>query len=267
MTRFRQFSGGPAGSDVIQMEVALLERPLGDHYINQDFWAVADEQVVAAECQAVLADNGFRVGQVGGLLPAELQALLTSERSDAHPRCRRLHAGNPTTLALGPALPKCAFEIEQDGQSVPVTLEQASCTLEVVPTLTSDGRVHLQFTPVVAHGDAALLPSPAPDRSGWALREQRPSEHYPDLSWEVTLRANEYVVVGGRYDAPQTLGHRCFIHGQDATPGQRLLVIRTARVAPSTSTTPLPPDDEDACARVPTLANQAAWTTARGQLP
>src|SRR5438105_15292900 len=84
LSRFRQLGGGPAGTDIVQLEVAVLERPLGDHYINQDLWDVADEQVVAVERKAALEDNGFRIGQVGGLVPAELPALLTSDRSDVN---------------------------------------------------------------------------------------------------------------------------------------------------------------------------------------
>ncbi len=267
LSRFRQFGGGPAGTDIVQLEVAVLERPLGDHYINQDLWGVADEQVVAVERKAVLEDNGFRIGQVGGLVPAQLQALLTSDRSDVNPRCRRLHAGKPATLTLGPVLPQCACQIEQDGRSVPIAAEKVQCSVEVVPTVTADGRIHLQFTPQLCHGDTALMPGPAPDRSGWVLREQRPTERYPALGWEVTLATNEYVVIGGRYDRPQTLGNMCFIQGDEAAHGQRLLVIRASRIAGG-SPEPDGPADEDAASRPQTLALQAAWSpTVRGQLP
>src|SRR5262249_53098611 len=148
---------GPTGSDVIQMDVALVERPIGDRYINQDFWDFADEQIVALERKAVLEDNGFRIGQVGGITPAELQALLTSERSCANPRRIQLHAGKETALLLGPALAHCQFQIDHDGRSAPVILEQAQCTLEVLPTLTREGRIQLQFTPQIHHGETTLM--------------------------------------------------------------------------------------------------------------
>jgi hypothetical protein len=82
LNRFR-WGGTPQGPDVVQIDVAVLERPVGDLYINQGLWAFADEQVVALESKAVLEDNGFRIGQIGGITPAELQTLLTSERSCA----------------------------------------------------------------------------------------------------------------------------------------------------------------------------------------
>ena len=62
LDRFRRLNG-PTGPDVVQMDIALLERPVGDSYINRDLWTTADEQVIALERKAQLDDNGFRVGQ------------------------------------------------------------------------------------------------------------------------------------------------------------------------------------------------------------
>src|SRR5262249_11590521 len=63
----------PPAANTVQMELALLECPIGDPYINRDLWTLADEQIVSPESKAALADNGFRVAQVGGIIPAELQ--------------------------------------------------------------------------------------------------------------------------------------------------------------------------------------------------
>jgi hypothetical protein len=257
--------GGPSGPDVIQMQVALLERPVGDRYLNQDFWDVVDEQVVALERKAVLEDNGFRIGQVGGLTPPELQDLLLSERSCANPRCIQLHAGKPSVLLLGPALVHCQFQIDEDGRSVPVHLDQAQCTLEVVPTLTREGRIRLHFTPQIHHGETALMPRPAADRSGWLLQEQRPIERYPNLSWDVTLAPNEYVAVGARYDRPQTLGHECFVRREQPAPVQRMLVIRTGRKTSEMPDATATSDEEPTPRPSATLAYEAAISSARGQ--
>lgn len=260
MGKWRMFQG-PTGRDVVVMDVAILERPLGDHYINEDFWKHADEQAIALERKAMLADNGFRIGQVGGITPEGLQALLTSERSCARPRRLQLHAGNPTALPIGPPLPQCHFEIHQEEQQTPVTLENAQCVLTVVPSLTSDGRTRLHFTPEVQHGESQQQPRPLADRSGWEMNKERPAEKYPALGWEVTLAPNEYIVVGARYDRPQTLGHRCFVRKDTTPPVQQLLVIRTTR-----PTEGVVPETTAAFAgRVPPLAFQATSSTIRGQ--
>lgn len=255
---------GPTGPDTIQMDVALIERPLGDPYINGELWNSADEQVVALESKALIEDNGYRVGQIGGITPAGLQTLLTSEKSCANPRRLRSHAGKPTRLILGPDMPLCRFQIQRDGGAVQVALEKAQCTLEVTPTLSPDGRTRLRFVPQIMHGETSLLPRPASDRSGWILGEERPTERYPQLAWEVSLAPNEYVLIGGRFDRPETLGHQSYLRGDEANPVQRLLVIRTSRPGKELDP-PLPVAAGETAAPYPTsIATHAALTSARG---
>jgi hypothetical protein len=254
---------GPQGSDVVQIDVALLERPVGDTYINKGLWAFADEQVVALELKAVLEDNGFRIGQIGGITPSELQALLTSERSCINPRRIQMHAGKSTQVVLGPTAATCEFRIEGDGVQVPVNLDKAQCTLEVVPTLARDGHTKLHFLPQVLHGDLALLRKPAADLSGWTLQEERPTERYPALGWEVTLAPNEYIVVGARLERPHTLGQSCFVRADEAKPVQRLLVIRTSRVAEEDPAVSAAVQQSNGT-WTPPLACQASCFTARG---
>src|SRR5262249_8310944 len=171
LQRFHSFHG-PTGPDVIQMDVALIERPVGDRYINTDLWDLADEQVLEADHKGLLRENGLRVAQVDGIPPAGLQSLLTSESSCANPRRIRMRAGNTRTLLLGPSPPQCRFQIKQAlGEPAIVTLEQAQCTLLVVPTKTNDGHVRLQFTPQILHGETTLRPRPDPSGSRWVLEE------------------------------------------------------------------------------------------------
>jgi hypothetical protein len=68
---------------------------------------------------------------------------------------------------------------------------------------------------------------PADDHSGWLMDNQRPAEDYTALSWEASLAPSEYLVIGGRYDRPDTLGHQCFVRPDETVPVQRLLVIRS----------------------------------------
>src|SRR6266851_10347341 len=75
---FRPFKNAP-GQDMIQMDLAFLEAPVGDAFLNQDLWAQADDQVVPLDRKAILEDNGFRIAQVGGNTPSGLQDRLTSE--------------------------------------------------------------------------------------------------------------------------------------------------------------------------------------------
>jgi hypothetical protein len=268
LDRWRPFHG-PAAADVIEVRVSLVERPPGDALINQELWTLADEQIIPLERKAALEENGFRVGQVGGNTPAGLLTLLTSGRSNVNPRGLFVHAGQPTPVVLGPITPVCSFRIQQGDEPANVCIEKAQCAFSLVPTLTSDARTRLHFTPQVHYGEKTLVPKAAADGSGFILQEEWPTKSYASLAWEVTLAANQYVVVGARCDRPQTLGYQCFLRRNESVPVQRLLVIRASRLTAPSPSEILAEASEDnlSPSRTPPLALQAAWTKARGSAP
>jgi hypothetical protein len=263
--RFRSFQL-PAGPDVIQMEVVLLERPIGDPYINQEVWQLADEQIVPLERKALLGENGLRVGQLGGQMPVGLLSLLTSERSCVNPRRHYIHAGKPRLFALGPACALCQFQTQLEGETMPFTLDQAQCNLSVVPVLGDKGQVRLQFTPQIDYGETRFAAQPAEDNSGFILQPKRSTKSFPALSWEVSLAANQYLLVGARADRFDSLGYQCFVRHDETNQVQRLLVIRAWRAVPAGANEASSwSDDEDSVpGRAPPLALQAAWSAARG---
>ncbi len=260
----------PVLANFVQMDIALLECPAGDPYINEELWTLTDEQIVGPEQKSVLEDNGFRVAQLGGIVPAELQDLLTSKRSNLNPRRRELASGGTAVITLGPVQPALRCTVVQDGQADPVTLERAQCKLVVVPTLTADGRTCLHFTPQVEHGDELPNFHPASDGSGWLLERDRPRQSFPALGWEVTLAPNQYVVVGARLDCRQSLGQAGFVQSDEGGNIQRLLVIRANRPGGGHEAAEDDEDEQAVCAsRSPPLALQAlgTWSTARGSSP
>jgi hypothetical protein len=262
---------GPVGEDVVFIDVATIERTPGDPFLNQELWSEADEQTVRAdgdeqgdslERKTALEKNGFRVGQVGGglLPPSKLQDLLLSKRSCQAHRIQ-LHAGNETTIPLGPPWPRCVCALAQDGQTVAVDLPKAQCLLVVVPSLADDGRIRLRFTPHLKHGEVQTTFAPLRDADGvlrWDRQDRQAEEAYPWLSWTVTVAPNEYVVIGTNLDNGDTLGEQFFLSGDDR-PLQRLLVLRTARMP-----APSGPADEK-LSRSPPLALRASWTSERGR--
>ncbi len=250
---------GPTGEDVVLLDVAVVEQPWGDRFLNRELWELADEQGVALERAPILAKNGFRVCRIAGLPPAGLQRLLASRRSCPDPRHIRRHAGDALAVALGPVCKSCTFRLEAPGVEEEVSLADAQCFLEVLPTLADEGRVLLRFTPQVRHGQQVRMVSAqkAPDGAlDWNAQVKQPEKAYPAVGWELTVGPSEYVVVGTWLDPPDTLGQRCFRN--DAPPQkQKLLVIRTSRARSG------PPADES-ITKSPPLALQAGWTSARG---
>lgn len=254
---------GVTGDDVVHMDVAFIDRPVQDRYLNQDLWAEADEQNIEPEKKVVLRENGFRVGQFGGLSPpGELQDLLTSQRSCVDPRRISLHAGEHRSLLLGPLHKQLKTLLVRNGRQAPADFQDAQCVLDVAPELTSDGRTTLHFTPHIRHGQPNLGFAPQHDASGalrWERQEQQPEEVYSWLSWEVTVAPNEYVIIGTHLEHLNNLGQRCFLLGEDGPSRQRLLVLRTSRTVQRHLLA-----EGDNPHRVAELAEQAQATTARG---
>jgi hypothetical protein len=254
-----------ARGDVVRVDVAVIERPAGDYYLNRTLWDLADEQTVDLERKSALNDNGFRVGVIGGLLPADLLALLTSSRSCADPHRLQLRAGNSTPIALGPEHAHCSYTLYAGARAVPVELKNARCLLQLEPVPIEGGRTTLRFTPVVKHGPAKREPRVVHEASGeyrWDMEFHQAAETYASLSWEVTVAPEEYVVVGTRLDREDTPGQLFFVDTESATPTQRLLVIRTGRFLPEES-----PAEQGPAGAVAPLALQAGWRSARGATP
>jgi hypothetical protein len=252
-------NAGPVGDDVVVLQVSVIEQQVGDRSVNRDLWTSTDELAVTLDRRAVLEDNGFRVAVAGGSASETLNDLLKSKRSNPDPHQIQTRTGTTKTILLGGLRPSCAFRLKLDGEPTPAEFDQAQCAMAVTPTFASDGRVALSFVPQVQHGAPKLLTH---DEHGeFVLQGRRPAEPYPGLSFEVTLGAQDYVVVGTWAEKDATLGHCCFVTSVGAKPTQRLLVIRAARqLAPAVT------DEETATttAAKPPLAYQATLTV-RGQ--
>jgi hypothetical protein len=210
------------------VEVALIEKPVGDGYINGGLWDSVDELVVDLERRSALDVNGLRLGQLVGTPPQAFQALLLSKRSCTNPQALLIPPGRTMPLYLGPIVAHSAYELVQGATRSTVELDQARYSLEVTPTFATDGRTKLTFMPKVEHGEAQLPFQPSPDESSWTLRIERANKKYPDLSWEVTLAPNQYLIVGGRLDRTESLGYEAFFQEEESGV-QRLLVLRCRR--------------------------------------
>lgn len=260
---------GVVGEDVVYVDVAIIERTFGDAFLNSELWSetdeesirVEEEQAAGLERKIALEQNGFRVGQISGLLPSKLQDLLTSTRCCQTRRIQK-HAGSETTLACGSIWPHCRCRVVYDDGSGTLDLHKAQCELAVVPALAGDGRIRLRFTPRIKHGDIHASFVPMLDADGqrhWGQREHQAEEVYPWLSWTLTVAPNEYVVLGALVENGDTLGEHFFLTREEDHPiVQRLLVLRAAHVP-----TPAGPIEAN-LGPCPPLALRAGLITTRG---
>ncbi len=227
MKRFRDQAISP---DHALIEVALLELPMGDAYINEQLWKETDELIVDdPDRRQALEANGLRVGQLVGTPPGEFQKLLLSKRCCSNPQALIFPAGKTVPIWLGATLPQSMFDFVQGRSRKEILLDQARYGLDVTARFTGDGRTRLTFTPKVENGEPLLPFQAAPERSAWELRIEKAARKFPELGWEVTLGANQYFFVGGRIDRERTLGVTAFTQIEGEIGVQRLLVIRNCR--------------------------------------
>jgi hypothetical protein len=253
--------GAAMDSQIVQLEVALLERPVGDAFLTQELWQHTDQMVVALDRRTAVEDNGFRVGQIVGMTPGKLQELLKSERYCINPRLRLLPSGHSVLQYLGPVLPRTDFAVQLGRETVNAAFDQARFCLDVKATLTQDGKTRLAFTPKIETGETALPFQPDPDRQAWVLRVERPCRTFPELSWEVSLAAGELLVIGALLTKENALGYRSFVQ-EDGRAVQRVLVVRTRRAPASDAGEPTL-EDIARSQRSPCLALQASMSAVR----
>jgi hypothetical protein len=222
------------GSDTMTMEFAYLRRSIDDPYLNSALWHEADENCVPLEKRPLLAANGLRVGLISGTVPAKLQHWLCSDgQSDAHRLITR--AGHVSFLPLGENPADLKFSLHEDAGTRMFEMQAAQCGLGVRLSVAENGDTVVQLEPCVRFGALGRLAQPAPSGSGLEVTGERSEEKFPILGWEQALTPSDYIIVGGLAEKPGTLGYACFV--QPDTKTQNLLVIRTARAAPSIART------------------------------
>lgn len=244
-----------AHGETVYLDVALIERPASDAYLDREVWDSSDEQGVGLEIKPALEENGLRIGQFG-MLPDKLQTLLASPRTCAEPRRLRGEPGKAISVVLGKPRSKSDFTVRLAGESKPLALSRTRCEFEVLATPTDDGRIRLRFTPRVKHGDPHMQPRVARDPDGqlrWAVEPTEPAEEFAELRFEVCLTPGEYLAMGTRADQAGTLGHAFFLP-EGGHSGRYLLVLRAGRIAGSDET-----DDSPA-----PLALRATGSASRG---
>src|SRR5262245_34268854 len=174
------------------VESMLLERPLGDPLLDRDLWA-ATLPVGAPETRALLAENGLRVGVLGGNLPQRLQDLLESEADTVDPRGLTFNLRKEAVLPHAGPVDPCKFALTTDlaGQPKAVELKQARCGVLVRPQPAEGGHVRVWCEPQIQYGERRDLYRPNEDGTGFAKIEEVPLERFPTLTFDVT-RSEEH---------------------------------------------------------------------------
>jgi hypothetical protein len=222
-------SGIPA--DGLVVEKVLLERPLGDRFLNHDLW-YATLCTVPPEMRELLASNGIQVGVLGGNLPGEFQSIVSNAAETIDPRMLTFNHLKEAVIPTAGPIADCKYEVLPDlaGKLQPIALKDARCGILVRPQQMGDGRIKLWCEPQIQHGERQDRFRPSEDGTQFTKFEEFPTEKYAELGFEVALRPDECLVIGSIAEARSSLGSTLFEAEASGNARQRVVVIRARQV-------------------------------------
>jgi hypothetical protein len=241
--------------DSVTMEIIWARFPADDPQLNDAAWQDIDETQLAPAVRRDLANNGFRVGVIGGTLPpAVARALnhggpkdenINSEQAQdqtidltcepiVHGRVRQLPRGQRYEIQASDVYPSLPLLVSGDRELSGRTYQQAQAiyALEVDPQ--PDRTALVELTPELHHGSPTIRWTRGDDGSG-ILRQAPVRDHevFNQLRISVNLAPGEMLVLMSLPDSGSRLGQ--YFHTVDSTEGrqQKLILIRLAQVPPS----------------------------------
>lgn len=210
----------------VVLHTRLIEQPAGNDYLNRGVWLDATDPL-PHPVSALLAVNGLRVGILTGLIPTELERLARSEASAVSPMLRGFQFGQSKAVPVNGPIANCSFAAKPGLGDDPVTHELTAAECGLVVTVTADGdRLRVRCEPRVQHATLRPWFRPTADGTTFERHDQRPTEAFPTLAWEVTLDRKDVLVIGATVDAERTLGEAFFFATTADRPRQRVLTLQ-----------------------------------------
>ena len=234
--------------DSLVLDIFFIRFPFDDEAVNVDLWGEIDEQHFSPACRNRLFRNGFRVGRVGNRIPVELARLLElGEKPVSSDQPRRLELED---IEDGPSVRRRHLQIrpgrrseiiassfydelpvitkDRSGQISGEVFRQAQAILAFNTRAECDGRISLNITPEVHHGQP---------KQRWVggnqgvlqLDSSREREVFESLAAEATLEPGEMFVIASLPNRPGSLGHYFLTETKSGKLQQKLLIIRLSQ--------------------------------------
>lgn len=226
--------------DSTVVDVAFVRVPADQRQLSESIWREIDELAINQQVRTRMRHNGIRLGVAPLQLPPALRELL-DEQTPASPEQglsqeqleqgavahrQRIHsrAGKPSkivtrSVSADPQVFLTCLEGKVKGE----LLEQAQCQLIVKTFPLGDGRVRLELTPQVEHGDNKTRY--VGQQGVWTLDASRQVRTFESLTTEVIVSPGQSLVVAGTAP-PRGIGERFFELETNSGVGERILLIR-----------------------------------------
>jgi hypothetical protein len=234
-----------ASPDVVTLEIFSAPAPLDEERMAM-LWREVDEQPLDAELRKRLSQNGLRAGVVGARLPDALAELLkvtdapisADERAlvpvDAEPgvvlRVLQPRVGKRHDLVVSPVHEKISLLQSVDGGVQGKTYSKAEGRLVLRAFPQPDGRVAVELTPELQHGEPKTRTSGSDGMFIWTSEREKVT--FADLKLSATLASGEMLLVTCDDSRKSSIGHHFFMRQGDAKPIRQLWVLRVAQAGP-----------------------------------
>jgi hypothetical protein len=229
--------------DSIGLEVFSARFAAGNRDVNEELWRDADEQKIPSDLRRALAQHGFRAGVVGPHPPDALARLLKLAEKPVSPERRSERDATELleepTVTMQTIYTRAAWRneiiasktydelslLERDGDQVRGrTYRKADGRFILKAFPESDGRIRLELTPEIQHGDT---------QQRWTASEgvmrpdaSKPKKTFGALELSASMAAGEMLLISCLNDRPGSVGHYFFTEPSDEKLSQKLLVIR-----------------------------------------
>ena len=226
----------PTSRDAMQLEVLLIERPIGDALLGDTFWNEVDQVgSLEPETRLALSRNGFRIGHTGSEPPRALEQMLElnseAERTatpdqQKHLVGRRvvLASGSQTEVQAGSLFANCIVDLAGNDEAEAKEFKNARFLFRLKAERDQDGWARIEFAPEIHHGAYRLRR--VAGSGGFQLKTAQDVYPLYDQRFSLMLNVGEMAIITTDGENSGSVGGHFFLGDGENARVQRVLVVR-----------------------------------------
>jgi hypothetical protein len=227
--------------DSVAVEVAYVRQPIAETERDDSLWQNVDELSIPTELRRKHTDHGLRVGILGVQLPAAVRQLLDAGQealknrdessvgeNEFSYRHRRMHVrtGRRGKIIASKTFPTLTVLTREETSVRGHLFSQAQCLFGLRAFPQGDGRVRLELSPEIEHGET---------KNQWVGEEgtlvqklNKEKLNLDALKIETLLSPGQTLLLGPTPDV-KGLGEYFFTETSDSGKQRRYLLVRLAQ--------------------------------------
>lgn len=214
-------------TDRVILDYRLVDQPAGDPFATDGIWEMA-RSFLPHDQEALLAENGLRVGLISGVVDPAFLARVTTERYLIDPRAYATKPGEEKIIPINGPLDRASIRIIRNLSIAPETQQatRVECGLAVTGLPAERNQIQFVCEPAIQFGEKQAWLKPSADRTQFVWDRSKTKDLFSTLAWQAVLGAGDYLIIGPTAQPGGTLGELFFFASEPARMRQRFLVVR-----------------------------------------